>query len=243
MRQSTSFEQSWDVALDEFESQRANGAVPITSFGDPEIAYERREFLEKNPWRVFALQVEQRISRERTERKLRWTSWLAGLGFALSAAVAAVVLYQPTPAEPSEAVRRKGGISEQMVVAPSGRLVLRTAGKQVTSGAVIAPGSELRFSVNTVGYDHVFIAGRDEDGSLSPYYPESWRQSSVLVGVGRGLQLPDSVLLDDIMGKECMIALFSTTPLQGAHVQSIMEGSKSSAEGILMERICFIKRP
>lgn len=233
----------WDGAFAAFEETRGEGSPRLLRMGDPEVAYERCEFLDRQPWRVFALQVEQRVLRARTEKRLRWTSWLAGLGFILSTAVAAVVFYSPEMPSSVIDIRTKGVGGTMPLGHAGGSLFLEVGGQPVDSHSVLSAGSEISFSVDTVGYDHVFVVGEESSGTLTPYYPDAWEGISILVGVGTGISLPDSVQLDESTGMECMIALFSTSPLTGGDVRSIIRGTSAKAEGMTLERVCFEKRP
>ena len=90
--------------------------------------------------------------------------------------------------------------------------------------------------------DHVFVFGEEENGVLTPYYPDDMEGSSILVGIGRGLMLPDSVQLDDSLGRECMVAVFSQTPLSWVDVQALRHNRLGAHDGMLMEQVCFEKQ-
>jgi hypothetical protein len=233
----------WDTALHTYEEARGEGVARLLRSGDPEVAFERSEFLREQPWRVFAAQVEQRIARLRTARMLRWTAGFAGLGFIFSAAVALFVFTGPTVLTAQSEIRAKGVGYGSEAAKHSGTLRLFVGGKQVVSSAPLAPGSELRFEVDTKGYDHVFIFGEEADGTATPYYPDDPAEGSLLIGIGRGLMLPDSVQLDDALGRECMFAVFSKSRLTWAQVQQLRNQVLFAREGITMEQVCFEKRP
>ena len=235
-------ETEWDAALDAFELNRGEGITRLLRAGDPEVAYERSEFLREQPWRIFAAQVEQRVARERTSLILRWTIGFAGLGFILSTAVALFVFAGPSTYVPTSDIRMKGVGSIPIGIETRGELRLLINGEAIESGASIDAGSEIQFAVDTVGYDHVFVFGEEVNGTLTPYYPDEVGGSSILVGIGRGLMLPDSVQLDDSLGRECMVAVFSRTPLSWVDVQALRHDRRGARDGMLMEQVCFEKQ-
>ena len=232
----------WDAALDAYEQSRGEGVSRLLRSGDPEVAFERREFLREQPWRIFSAQVEQRLSRVRTSRVLRWTTGFAGLGFIFSTAAALFVFNNATVVVQEPEVRTKGVGSIGVIEQPTSALRLYVDGEAVGAGAALKSGSEIQFEVDTVGYDHVFVYGVEADGALSPYYPDDTTGTSMLIGIGRGLMLPDSVQLDDAMGRECMVAVFSRTALTWETVRRIRDQLATARDDIRMEQVCFEKR-
>ncbi|MFT5433658.1 MAG: hypothetical protein ACI9OJ_004365 [Myxococcota bacterium] len=219
----------WDDAVDAFprRDSRGEGTDRWLRQGDPEVAFEGKEFLERQPWRVMRAQIDHQVERAQTRSRLNWTLGFSGLGLAVSMAVLLMVFASPPSAtealelNASDGIRLKGGGA----LVPSGPvgelpigLTVRLGGQPVDVGAVIPPKSELVFSVDSGSYDHVLVFGVEENGTLTPYYPDESTGQSLLVGRGSGLGLPDSVVMDDALGSERFLAVFSNRPLSWARV-------------------------
>lgn len=218
----------WDAAIDAFprRADRAGGTDRWLPSGDPEVCFERAQFLEAQPWRSMRARLDQAVEREATRSRLNWTLGFSGLGLAVSVAVLLVVFAFP-PADPVgldrgevPTIRSKGGAVAASPTFGAPQLHVRVDGSAVVSGEELTPGSELVFSVDTEGYDHVLVFGVEESGTITPYYPDDARGRSLMVGRGRGLGLPDSVVLDDAVGQERLVAIFSNRPLTWARVHA-----------------------
>jgi len=220
----------WDDALDAFDAGReGEGTDRYLQTSDLEVSAERREFLEQHPWPVFRSQVEHRVERTETRTRLNWTLWFSGLAFASSMAVVLLLVTSRAPeiAPPVEdPIRVKGG-DNGGIVAPIGGPVLHVSadGMAITGRSAVSPAAELKFTVDTGAYDHVFVLGVEQSGAITAYYPEQESESSLLVGRGRGIALPDSVVLDGSLEPERFVAVFSNEPLDWEQIK----GAASSA--------------
>lgn len=206
----------WDVAITEFENQRMQSNHQASK--EPEFV-ERQAFLEKHSWPVFRAQLDHRFERHRVRSRLNWTLWFSGMGLAASVAVVLVLLLpQRMATEISESstpgIRTKGGGAEAAsVTAVTPTLTLKVGDRSISNGQNVAPGDNVKLFVTSGNYDHVLVFGVEESGALTPYYPESASGSSLLVGQGRGLPLPDGVQLDATLGVERFVAVFSKQPI------------------------------
>ncbi len=235
----------WDDAIDAFEGRegRPEGTDRFLRTGDPEVAFERREFLEKHPWRVFRAQLEHRVERTETRGRLNLMIWFSGLGLATSVAVALLMLVGTpervlSPAsDPNDGIRTKGP-NEGGFLLPAEKpsLIVKVNGQSVGSRAEVSPRAELSFLVSSGSYDHVLVFGVERDGALSPYYPEEEAGVSLIVGRARGMALPDSVKLNGDPASERIVAVFSSAPLRWSEVrkaaQLAFERGGRSLEGM-----------
>lgn len=226
----------FDSAIDAFHRReaRGEGTDRWLRFGDPEVAFERKSFLDDHPWAVFRASLDQRLEQTETRSRLNWTLWFSGLAFACSAAVVLVVVgIQPPVAGPGDpgvsgipGIRSKGGggapVGEIAHQAPLLRVFVN-GGEALHAGDELSAGDELTFRVDSGRYDHVMVFGVEDSGRISPYYPDESGGTSLAVGRGRGLWLPDSVELDDSPSAERLIAIFSARPLRWARVEQAAE--------------------
>jgi hypothetical protein len=131
----------------------------------------------------------------RTEAAAKRSRWL-GVG-AAGAALAAAVLLALLPR--GEEVRTKGGDDLQIVVRRHDGAV-----EHLASGDRVAPGEAIRFVVDPVGERHVSIIGIDSAGVVTSYAEAT---------VGAREALPGSIVLDETLGPERVVALFCNEPL------------------------------
>ena len=219
----------WDDAIDVFERRDSRPPDGWMRTADPEVAAAKAAFFVKHPWTAFRARLDERLERTQLRRKLQLNLWLSGLGLAASAAIV-LLLVMPRDAlvehrgERHSGVRSKGAVgvtTPAATVAP--RLRMMRGDKVVTEGDVLHPGDEIRFSIDTGSYDHVLVFGIESGGAMTPYYPEQTAGVSLTVGMGRGLTLPDAVVLVDHVGAERIVAVFSTQALSWTVVHDVAQ--------------------
>lgn len=93
----------------------------------------------------------------------------------------------------------------------------------VKPGTVLRPKDKLKFVVNTAGAKYLLIASRDGAGAFTVYHPFGATQSAQ-VEPGR-LELPNSIELDDVIGAERLVAVFSDAPVSAETVKAALESS------------------
>ena len=114
------------------------------------------------------------------------------------------------------------------------------AGKQfpVKTGAALQPKDKVRFVVNSAGSKFVLIASRDGAGNFTVYYPYNGLESAPLAG----RELPGSIELDEVTGKEWLVAVFSDAPVKAAAVKTLMDGAREKGiEGARVVDLRFDK--
>lgn len=147
----------------------------------------------------------------------RWRRWLGPLGLASAAGVlaAVVALVVAVPARHTEEpeIQAKGSGALQIFGRRGDRVLA------VEDGAILRPGDQLRFAVQSPGNSSVLIASVDGRGEASVYYP-----STPLARDG-GLEsiLEGSIVLDDAPGPERIFALFSDRALDIAEVKKQLD--------------------
>jgi hypothetical protein len=110
-------------------------------------------------------------------------------------------------------------------------------GKQfpVKPGAALQPKDKVRFVVNSAGSKYVLIASRDGAGNFTVYYPYNGLESAPLAQ----RELPGSIELDEVTGKEWLVAVFSDAPVKANAVKTLMEGARE--QGIEGARVVDLR--
>jgi hypothetical protein len=118
----------------------------------------------------------------------------------------------------SDEYRTKGGVALKLFVQNS-------AGVPAENTApVCAPGERIQFTYSCGSERYFMLMSVDTTRSVSVFYPDG-AGSSMLLEPGNDLPLPNSILLDDYLGKEWYVAVFSARPLQ---VAAVMEKVRSA---------------
>jgi len=125
-----------------------------------------------------------------------------GLGLALAAGLAALVVWAPRAPAPDGV---KGGPAFQ-VVARHGTQVLPVRG-----GEHLSPGDALRFVAEPGGRAYLLVVSADASGGVSVYQPYGGAESAPISGAR--VELPGSIVLDSSKGPERLWALFSDAPI------------------------------
>lgn len=112
--------------------------------------------------------------------------------------------------------RIKGAVELQpFVLDRGGKVVLRES-------RVFFPGERIQFTYACGKEQYLILMSVDTSGRVSVFYP-AHGDSSIHLVPGRGLPLEHSILLDDYIGKELFIGLFSAHSL---HTASIVDEVK-----------------
>lgn len=114
-------------------------------------------------------------------------------------------------------------------------------GRQFTvkPGAALQPKDKVRFVVNPAGAKYVLIASKDGAGNFTVYYPFNGLESAPLAA----RELPGSVELDEVTGKEWLVAVFSDAPVKADAVKGLMDvgAREKSIEGARVVDLKFDK--
>jgi hypothetical protein len=221
-------DKQWDDAIDLFDEREDKAAQGWMRETGPEVRGEKEAFFVRYPWTAFRERLKNEFERSRFRQRLSFNSWLSGLGLAASLAIV-LLLVIPQSVEkdagvPGDAgIRDKGHVSGQNPLqtadAPAFRVLQNE--RVLQDGAVLKAGDRLEFSVDTGAYDHLFIFGIEENGTLTPYYPEEG--ASLMVGRTRGFALPDHIELDEYVGQERIVALFSKRALSWSMIMNLAQ--------------------
>jgi|GEM_PF-1886220 len=185
------------------------------------------------------------------------SSWLSSWKrlFAVGAplAAAAAILLVPMLREPTSSTTTDSLLEDNSTIKGSGLtfIVNGNDGKQRKgrSGDIVEPGERLQF-YRTSGKDNHFMmilvddAGRAE--SIAPF----GGQQSLFVKEGTGVPVSSgSLRLDDELGVERVVALFSTKPFTLVDVQQALDrqlpvaGGSAMAQALTEERLRHLKWP
>lgn len=160
----------------------------------------------------------------------RWVP--AALAAALVAGVTTTITIRRISGPDEAYIGIKGG--------PGLEVFAERAGKQfpVKPGAALQPHDKVRFVVNSAGSKYVLIASRDGAGNFTVYYPYNGLESAPL----QSRELPGSIELDEVTGKESLVAVFSDAPVKAEAVKSLLEGARQKGiEGARVVDLTFDK--
>jgi hypothetical protein len=141
-------------------------------------------------------------------------TWLAShrsmvLGWgAAAAAIAALALVMVSPRGMLEdrATRTKGGFDVEIVArSPEGRV------ESVLPGGALHPNDAIRFIVSTDSDGFLIILGIDQASSVTVYAPQA--EPTLALPAGRDHLIPVSVVLDETLGAEQIVALLCPEPV------------------------------
>jgi hypothetical protein len=152
-----------------------------------------------------------------------WLSgWRQRLGLygalgAVAAALLAVVVL-PGLLNDDPYIGIKGGLAPTFEVVAS----RDDAGQfRVTPGMALRPGDRLRFVIEPAGARYLLIASRDGQGNVTVYYPYGGAESAEIRSGKQ--ELPGSIELDEVAGRERLVALFSNQPLRADQVAAALK--------------------
>jgi hypothetical protein len=83
------------------------------------------------------------------------------------------------------------------------------------------PGEHIQFIYSCSKRNRFMLFSLDEQGAFSTYLPAAG-DSAITLPRGADLPLPNSILLDEYIGRELFIAVFSERPLAVPTVKSII---------------------
>lgn len=215
---------------------------------DRELLDERRAFLESHPVDDFLATLETTTPPEQSG----WARFVESVRrraipvFATAGVLTLALAVIPLDPEPSsiqpprstEGVRAKGqdhtrrtAPSPAMINAQVGLgfdLVTPRGAIAGTSGGTYRKGDHLRFTYSLDSPGHLYLISVDNAGKVTPFYPPEWAES-LAVPPGRDLPLEASIRLDDYVGYEGFIAVFSEQPIPGQSIQKAAHAAFKSA--------------
>ncbi|MEW5743447.1 MAG: hypothetical protein AB1938_31340 [Myxococcota bacterium] len=173
--------------------------------------------------------VEARLEKERAPGgffgrfKVMWL--LPAMGVAAAAVFGVVALSGPgTQTEDDLYIGLKGAGPSFEVVALRGETQF-----PVKPGAQLKPKDRLRFVVNPGGAKYLLIASRDGAGVFTVYHPFGATESVRLEGQTPAKQeLPGSVELDETLGTEHLVVVFSDEPVKAADVEAALKADAAA---------------
>jgi hypothetical protein len=106
---------------------------------------------------------------------------------------------------PKEGERVKGGTALELIVRHASG-----ATEVAYSGLAIHPQEAIRFKLSHPTAGYVAIVGIDSAGRVTPYFPET--EHAAPIGAGTGQLLDGSVILDETLGPERLVAVDCRDP-------------------------------
>jgi hypothetical protein len=169
-----------------------------------------------------------------SRRALAWGAGAAG------AAAAMVLVFNPlvlgSGADP--ATRSKGTLHSELYVAEDGRV------RVADEAPVIHPGATLQVTVSAPAPAYAAVVSIDGAGRRSVYVPHTGDAGGGMVEVpaGHDIQLPQSTILDDVLGHETVAVFVCRERLSDARVLlDLVEGGEAP-RGCVVDRHTLEKR-
>ncbi|MEM9487787.1 MAG: DUF4384 domain-containing protein [Myxococcota bacterium] len=188
------------------------------------LAADRAEFAANRP--AFSLEpgIAARPSRSRWRT---WQGWLMpGLGLAAAAAVLALAVLSGEPLEPGDGgTRLKGGQSDLDFYVKRGDSV--TPG---TTGQTVYPDDAVRFTYSAERAGYLAILSHDGAGLISVYHSDSDGDRAAAITTGWDLALPDSIILDDVLGTEHVHGFFCDRPAALSELRAAVRSAPERPE-------------
>jgi hypothetical protein len=154
--------------------------------------------------------------------------WLIPAFGALAAIVIAVIVVKETgggtQTEDDVYVGIKGGGPSLEIFAQRGEA---KSPFEVKRGVTLQPKDRIRFVVNPGNAKYLLIASRDGAGVFSVYHPFGASESVRLEAqVPRHLEVPNAVELDDTLGSETVVAVFSDAPVKASDLEAALKAGQ-----------------
>jgi hypothetical protein len=140
-------------------------------------------------------------------RARRWRAW--SLAAMLSAAALLAVWLRLPDARLGDSRLKGAGLYLQLI-ARRGGATHPGPSERLLPGATLAPGDAVRFRVSTARAAYLSIIGIDAAYAVSAYFPLAGEGA---LAAGREQLLDGSIILDQTLGPERMIAVACTKPL------------------------------
>jgi hypothetical protein len=161
-----------------------------------------------------------RLSEESAEKATNRRLWFTGIGLAAAIAVSMIVV-MVWPGEQDDEIAFKGAFSVQVVAQQKdGQIIVRR-------GEKLCKGDALRFVIVSEVPGYIAVFSVDAKGRVFSFYPEVDPTTSSapmrLKSPGKH-ELPGSVILDDWIGKEYLIVVFSREAFDRRRVQQLARG-------------------
>ena len=94
---------------------------------------------------------------------------------------------------------------------------------EIRENGVYYPGDRIQLTYSSADTAHLVVLGIESSGGVQVYFPSNG-SSSVPVEPGTDIPLPNSIVLDDYVGNELYVALFSENSIvTGRMVEKVQE--------------------
>ena len=192
-----------------------------------EIERDRDAFRAALPERTFVA----RAARSPTRTRARWWRWAAP---AVVACAAIVFVLSLRPRDELGGTRIKGGARLGFYLDRAGRVAPGAAGD------VLRPGDRVRFTITTSEPGYLIVAGVDASSRVTIYYADGARAAAVTAGVDQ--PLPDSVELDDTLGRERIVAVLCDRAIGVEQARASLVAGARAIAGCHTDELAWEKR-
>ncbi len=163
-----------------------------------------------------------------------WRRLLLVTGPLAIAAVALLMARPPSPSDPTDVVRAKGGLVLTVYRAVEG------GAEVVHPGARLVPGDRLRFSVDVPRAGHLAVLGVDAARQVALLHPAGG-EAAPRVEAARGVELPRAVSLDGTPGDEAIWAILCDAPFEPGSIAWNTNGHPDIPDGCAASSVGYTK--
>jgi len=178
---------------------------------------EREHFLKKYPFSLMESRLRRTAAAAGTRPAVRYRFAYA---FAVCCVAAVGAVFFFTNTRPADGYRVKGNVGIRILVQNA------AGGAEERRGHVYYPGDRIQIMYSTARPCYFMLASFDETGRSTVYYPSSG-DSAIAVRPAAGMPLPNSICLDDYIGREMFVAAFSQRPFSAGKVAAKLRESMS----------------
>jgi anti-sigma factor RsiW len=192
-----------------------------------EIERDRDAFRMALPERTFVALAARSPARTRGG----WWRWAVP---AVVACAAIVLVLSLRSHDELGGTRIKGGAKLGFYVDRGGHVAAGAVGE------VLHPGDRVRFTITTREPGYLVIASVDASSRITVFYADGQRAAAIVVGVDQ--LLPDSIELDDTLGRERVVAVFCDHSIAVEQARASVVAGVGELAGCRTDELTWEKR-
>jgi hypothetical protein len=185
---------------------------------------EKREFLQKHPLETLDIHSEGSASASPNAGKNFFGSRQIYAAAAVFLVFFTVMIFY-LMRSPEEDFRIKGDVNIKLFVKDKEGQI------QARQNHVYSPGEYIQISYSCGSSNKFMLLSMDENGKTTVYYPGTG-DSSVVLEKGRDIPMKNSILLDEYIGRELYIAVFSKEKIWLNHMKEKLNTAYSKAKDL-----------
>lgn len=119
--------------------------------------------------------------------------------------------------------------------------------EKLAAGATVHPGDRVQFVVYPQRPGFLMVVGQDAEGDVYKAYPKQGERAKKIKATKGAVTLPDSIGLDDVLGRERIVGLICDDAFGFAELTAALADGKADATQVAQnceqKSISLVKRP